>query len=434
MAAAPGASSASQDPIELDEEAKSLKLEQIKAEARKAIAESRKATLTAQLPTSSAEPLEGTVDVGEGAGLAGQVVAYRLLGRAATEIAAAVKTAKGSRPADVMVVEDRALVGSDWTHAAVSKQLGVETATVAEVLKMFPDPAEEPKRKFGATAIPAAALVVPQLLGAAASVIGMFRSNYAITSRNAEIGTTPLLAAVAQALLELEEVGVTVDRFTLSTEEGILDRFSYLQEQRRILEWRATRVKTEELQPATQLIADLRAQETNAATELDKGLGAAQVPPSLNELKARVEALQASVVSEELAIASTRTRITLAEAAMERVDAFTAAATAGDVPPLLTAALRERLHQRTGSNGAAHSHVLYVGVEGSGAETITRTNRFGSNGEVGFVGGLNVAYLLLDVASNALVAAGTIPLLGKVKYDLGDDRAGPLSEMLRPRD
>jgi hypothetical protein len=72
-----GSANAKPDPdhVPLDAEAKALKLEQTKAESRKAIAlseqaiaDAQKKTLLAKLPSSDVKPLEGKIDIGEKGG------------------------------------------------------------------------------------------------------------------------------------------------------------------------------------------------------------------------------------------------------------------------------------------------------------------------------------------------------------------------------
>ena len=110
----------------------------------------------------------------------------------------------------------------------------------------------------------------------------------------------------------------------------------------------------------------------------------------------------------------------VADAALARFDDFSTAATTGATPPLVAAALRERLH----GNDRAYTHVLFVGVEGSGAETITKKGLFRRSGQVGFVGGCEVSFLLLDLESGNVAAAGAVPLVGHLHYDLATGMPG----------
>src|SRR4051794_12626415 len=111
-----------QDDTVLDDEAKALKLAETKAKSRQAIAEAQKATMTAQFPASDLKPIEGKVDVGEKAGMIGELLALSLLKPAVEAIA------KGFGPGHrVLVVEGRDLLGSDWCYTLVDQQLKAQT-------------------------------------------------------------------------------------------------------------------------------------------------------------------------------------------------------------------------------------------------------------------------------------------------------------------
>ena len=124
-------------------------------------------------------------------------------------------------------------------------------------------------------------------------------------------------------------------------------------------------------------------------------------------------------------MADPRTMVAIAEAAIASFDSFATAVTTvaerSAHPPLVAAALRERLH----APDDEHTHVLFVGLKSAGGETITRRSLFGRSGEVGFLGGAHVSYLLLNVERNRTVAAGTQSLCRNLKYNPGDSRVHP---------
>src|SRR5215470_5298332 len=128
---APPASSADSE-IPLDDEAKRLKLEQVKAEARKAIAEAQKAALASQLPSPEFKSPEGTVDLSDKAGLVAQLVAYEMLNAAAKTIAnEVVEVAQKGHPGsklNLLLVDDRRLVATDWPYQIIHSQLTHESS------------------------------------------------------------------------------------------------------------------------------------------------------------------------------------------------------------------------------------------------------------------------------------------------------------------
>jgi hypothetical protein len=419
---ATGAPKAGDDQkVPLDDEAKRLELEKAKAEARKAIAEAQKATLAAQLPESETKPLEGKVDVGAGVGLVAQLLAYKLLTPAAATIAEAVKQHVSGKATQVLIVEDRALVATDWPFGALREQLKSHRETLEDAELMLkralgkePPPEEPPPEEFlFVPAIGAATAFV----GAAATLVGMFRTDYSIASRDVKIGTTPLVAAVARQLLS-SKIRVTVDQFGLLDENSvIIKRFWRTRKTRVDLERLSLELKNKKVQPADRRVEDLRAEWKSAYAAYEKALGEATTPPNLEELKNRASRLENELEQAETNAAPARSLVAQAESAIAQFDAFaTTVVTStkeGTYPPIVAAALREALHQ-----SPQQMHVLYVAIEGSGGETVTRRSLFGRSGQVGFMGGAEVSYLLLETRRSKVIAAGTETLLGHLKYDL----------------
>ena len=109
-----------------------------------------------------------------------------------------------------------------------------------------------------------------------------------------------------------------------------------------------------------------------------------------------------------------------ADAAIVRFDQLATTLTTATPPapaPLLAAALREGVHA---DEAKAFTHVLFVGVESAGGETITKRSFWPWRNSARFVGGMQLSYLMLDVKEKKLVAGGTKPLLGHIKFTLGD--------------
>ena len=413
--------------VALDNDARQLKLEQVKAEARQAIAEAQKAALVAQLPPSDVKPLEGKVDVGAGVGLVGQLVAYQLLGDAAATIVGVFRKG-GVKQANVLVVEDRLLVGTDWAYVTVRRQLGFQKKAIDDMLtELTPPQPGQPSGGFTATLLPAA-VAAPAVIGAAATLLGMFRTDYSITSRDVKIGTTPLIAAVANKLLD-DDHQVSVDYFSLVADAAIARDFFGVQAKRNELAQKNLSLKISNVLPADRRIEDLRAEMKDVWSALDKALtGEAKGTAQTEELRKRLETLKSTLAETEIESAPDRAKNSRAEAVIAQFDAFATAvttATGTGNPPLLMAALREGLHvpEDQSSTQARYSHVLFVGVEGGAAETITRRSLFRSSGQVGYMGGLQVSYLLHDVVQNRTVAGGTESLLAHLKYDLNHQKA-----------
>jgi len=431
------ATDSASDEVQLDAEAKRLKLEQTKAEARKAIAEAQQATLAAEIPTSDVKPLEGKVELGAGVGLLAALLAHAVLERGADEIVKALPLTHvegKSKGNTVLIVEDRALVESDWPYTMVSSQLEVLSDNLGKAETLLQPPTEKPHAPaVPATTeemlLPAAALAAaPALVGAVAGLIGMFKTDYSIASKDVTVGTTPLVAAVAGELLAAGHT-VIVDKFTLLAEESpLIKGFRDAREVRNNVYRLVSQLKSEQLDPADHRISTCRT-ELEAATKAyyDALAKAPATPPKdletpPKDLETRIGDLRRDLKEAEGDSASARWHVAFAEAAIGAFDTFTTAITSatgtGD-PPLIAAALREHLHMPKDV-----THVLYVGLESSGGETITRRSLFGRSGQVAYMGGTQISYMLLDVPNKNLVAAGTTSEAAYLPFDLKNAQPG----------
>lgn len=389
--------------------------EKAAADVRKAIADADKSeadAFKAALPASDVKPVEGKVDVGEGSGLVGQAVAYLLLDQGAAEIAAEVrdKLTDGDR---VLIVDDRDLAGNDWAYQMVSRQLAKEDAALQAVSNAFEaltqaDGEQGQGRRQLLTAAVAAVGAVSTILGAAAGIAGMFKSTYAISARAVTIGPTPLVAALASHFTDGK---ATVDGFSLR-DSKIVEDFWAARDKRLEVAKKAVELRAKTLDPADQRIEGQRDALKNARAELDKAIAGGSANDAL---KQHVRDSERAVEESVNSVVDERALIELSAAAVDRFDAFATTVTTGERPPLLAASVRERLHE----GDPKYTHVLFAAAEGAGAETITRQRSFG-NGEAGFLGGVELSYLLLKVETDAIEAAGTKPLLGHVKYKLKD--------------
>jgi hypothetical protein len=273
--------------------------------------------------------------------------------------------------------------------------------------------------------------VIPTLVGAAAGLIGMFRSNYSITGKEFAIGATPLVAAVAEKLLGLNPVpDLTVDQFSL-LDDQIITEFQAVLKKRLELDRLTQVAKGKTVQAADRELDDLR---TVLATAV-KALGDAKPESNIQLLREIITEVRKRIAGVDQTAAADRARVMLAEAVSARFDTFATEVTTspkdGGYPPLVRAAMRERLH----SANRKHTHVLFVGVEASGGEMITRQSYFAEQGVAVVMGGAQVSYLLLDLAGNKTVAAGSKTLLGHLKYDLknGETEFLERAELTPPR-
>lgn len=389
-----------------DPELQRLKQEKDRALARQAIADANQATLKALLPDPSSKPLAGTTDLGDKAGYVAELVAYSALDHLGAAIAASVWPELAAEPdtARVLLVEDRALVLADWPYLVVREQLDqfldtfraldsqltsqLDAAGQASTEEGDRPPAggllETPSAKpygllpflgLGPAGVAMGAVkAAPALLGAAADVVGMLKTDYKVVDRDVQFSWSSLAAAVADHLLDHSRGSgrenrpqIIVEGFELVPETRLFRDFQTAQDLRRDVE--------ERQQQLTSL--------TNPPKPAD---------------------------ADPVAVAGTA------------LDAFVKAVTLAPdkgVPPIIAAALRERLHTTEEAGSAPPVKlVLFVSVDSKGAEAVNQTGLFHESGRVAFLGGCHGSWLLLRLPDNVVVKAGSISKLTHVVYDL----------------
>ena len=438
--------------VELDAEGTRLALEEKKAQFRKGIAEARKAAVGAEFPALKTKAPEGKVDVGENVGLVGQLVACELLEDAADLVSNAFPNT-GRRRARVLIVNDRALLATDWTYHLFAAQLDHQIAALTGALGQWShhktiidlherasnddtvlliDALREQRKKEQALPEaeadgaehhaamnvlgPAALALAPLVIDSVASIVSLFRARYSFTSRAVTIGESPLVAEVAKKLMENRDV--TIDGFEL-LRTGIFHKFLATHRLRSKLAAAVLEAKASHIDPADKQIAAKRAVIGRLETRIAKAIEDSKPDGAIDGLEKRIEKLEQEIEDIEKADLVDRARVATADEVLAAFDAFSTAALDGDTPALAAAALHERLDSSDRS-GQGYTHVVFVDLEGAGAEALTKEQAVKS-GEIAFIGGAEVSWLILDVAQNKLVAAGAEPLLGSIKYQLNEN-------------
>jgi len=423
--------------------------ESAQAKARKEAADADKAQVDAKLaglPTVELKPREGKVELGDNVGLIADLVAHAMLDKAATRFAQQLEVVLADERAKVLLVDSPDLIGSDWPHKAIDSQLRRELQALTE-LKGRLSVGEAggggqldglmleretgvvtSARLFTAAGLPGALAIgkgISAAVGAAADVASLLRGDYEFAARPVSIGSAPLFAAISRRLIPHAKV-VNLDGFSTLGKSKLFAMFEQVMLLRSEVQLLAVAAKEEELAPADRVIERAKAaRETWNAALGNKEISA----ETLAELRRATLELEEQVDSGDLTSQpGTRALVAAAEAAVTRIDSFAEAVTKAPksgYPPLIAAAIRERLHAKR--NG--YTHVLYAAIESSGGETIVRKGFLKSR--VRFVGGAQVSYLLWDVRRKRMVAADTASVLGEVKMKLGMAREGakPLEDI-----
>lgn len=474
MASAPDQQPA---PPVLDEEARQLQLLHFKTGLRKQIADDQKAVSDAQAPatpTTDFNPLEGTVDVGAKVGLMADLLAHSVLRTGASKLVAALQheLPAGAR---VLVVEERGLLAADWPYRIVAEPLTHHLHALCSIVHRIhhavagpagtgteaPQPAPHPSPRessenlhvyymqtwgmraltdvagvaglgaagLGLAGLGPAALGVAgasALVGNLATLVGMFKTDYSVANRDVTIGGTPLVAAVVQALRsQAPATPVSVENFRTLQDSALLRRFygawslrSSLKSLQEQLSDHFDLAYEDELQEARW------AERKATASAYTQALAQVTEPAVLAGLEARREALDAEIRASMGQMRPVRALVATASDVGANFDVFATTVTTppkeGAYSPLVAAVLRERLHTEPGL-----THVLFVAAEAAGGEVITKHSAFGGSGDMGFLGGCQVSWLLYDIKQDTTTAGGTEPLLARLDYRL-DGKEAPV--------
>ena len=376
------------------------------------------------LPAPETKPLSGATTVKDGAGYPGELVAFSLLNDVTSSIVAAVNRAQASH---VFVVEDRALLDSEWAFVSVTTQLAATRERLekaASLLRAAAEP-EEDKAAAETLAVPpvvAALGALPKVVGGLADIVGMFRTNYAMSSRTMSPEGTPIAVQVANLLLtRTTGIGVSIDGFaTLGSDASeLLGELESMRSQRQQLETDTLPVRAR-VAKATSAIATLLKDRTATHASLLKVLEADKDGARLQE---RLAALDDQIATHQSASAQDVATLSVVDAAVADYDAFETAirtSPSGERSPLLSALARELLHRTNGP-----SHVLFVSVDSVGADVAAPQSQLAPTDHVRYFGGMQVSYLLYDVRKGKLVAAEVERRLASAKLDLKTGQLTP---------
>jgi hypothetical protein len=402
------------DDVELDDEAKELKLREIKAKSRKAIAE-------AEQPVGESKGRTGTVDTGEkgGASLVSVMAAERLSEAAAS---IAQKVAAATRDGWILIVEDRAVAENDVVYTEVTARLAAfETA--------FDKALESKNAVMDTLAVPLAAIVGFAQLGA--DLIAMFKADYKVSGRDVTVNRVALVAEVARNLLAKNRK-VVLSGFGVVEQSKVLATFTRIAKKRYALDRWAAQEKNERVDPKLREIESTSAYMSELRTAKVKALGEGKTKEAESlgsEMKQAEETLKGLLTDPNLARA--RADISAASTLVAGFDSYAVALTTvpqgAKYAPIHAAALREQLRREFGvdstdakSKGALklRAYVLYLEVTSAGGDTVTRSGAVFTDAKSAFLGAVQGTYLLAS-ADGEMVASGAVTKFGGMTYELG---------------
>lgn len=406
------------------------------AEADKAKTEAESAAFAAAFPKGTAKPREGKVEIEGKVGLVGDLIAHSMTRRAAEEIRNDLLGLLDKDEDKVLLVSSPDLIGSDWPYMAIVEQLhqhkleleqtkdrltglaGLKFA--AEEMQGEVRPSlEEPAMVRSVVSGAGVGKILQAGLSAVnsfAEIAALFRADYKINARDVSIGSSPLLAAVAHFLVG-QAKEVNVEGFSLLKGSQLFQDFTAVANLRLEVQRLATELKESTVTPADRT-AELEKEARKAYLEALT----AEKPPgeaALGVLRDRMRELHCRL-DATWDRAAERAEVAVAETVLKNFDSFATSLLKPPeegYPPLIAAAIRERLHAPQG-----YTHVLYAGTEAAGGETITRSTFLRTS--MRSLGGAQVSYLLWSVKEERLLAADSKPFLATAKLRLGSGFIG----------
>jgi hypothetical protein len=417
------AESASQTPeFELDQEAKDLKVEQSKAESRKAIAEANAATRKAVAPAGATAPLAGDVTFDAKSGSLVSVVAARQLEAAAATIAKRVALTVGEGAA-VLLIEDRQIAQDDAVFEEVNARLiSLRSEFAAAAAALVPPPTGTTTAVIPLAVVAAGLSTAIGLAQLGADLIAMFRTDITVSGRDVSVDRLALFAEVAE---ELREHGVptALAGFGLVGKTQTLAKFAELLKVRTELQ-AAVGAKQQSISShqrridglLTRLEAQNAALDKARAEDVEKAARIADVVAGIDAELAILEA-EPSYRAARVAIDSARDTVT-------RFDAFAvvvaSVAEGSKSSPLVAAALREAVRDGIEINGAKRpiTHILHLTVTSAGGDIITKKNRFASP-DSAFLGAVQATYFLGDLQGR-IASSGAVTKFGSAQFDFDE--------------
>ncbi|MBI5103849.1 MAG: hypothetical protein HZB46_02460 [Solirubrobacterales bacterium] len=427
-------------PLTLDAEAQALRLAKYKAEARKAIA----AADAGLLYQPKATPVKGETTIGEKAGSLLGNLALRGIGQLGEHIAIDVdqQMERTAKPHVVLIVSATGVAAGDAAHAEITTRLDWFAERFAEAqaaLEAAPPIPQPQPASGGATtaALPLLALAAAagqagaagmSVLGLAADVVSMFKSDYAVTAREISVEFEALAAVVARELRE-RDVAAVVDGFHLLEGSETLAAFGGLQAARWALEETVAERQALDLTATADAITALRTRIGAVGAAIDKARAAGEDAAAANG-EAQLAVLQQDLAAIQTAEYLARTaQIATAKALIAAFDGFAGAITKaadGATTPLVAAALRDVIHHGVKTTPDAQQrtpigHLLYLSVSSSGGEQITRTGLFANNERLGLVASVQATYLLAD-ATGVVLTGGSDGAASHARFNVKDNR------------
>lgn len=381
----------------------------------KAVADARAAATDA--PTKALESLtsgltgleRGTTTVGD-TPLFTTVLTQRSLAAAATNVVTEVKPAlvEGS---PVLIVTDEDQASSDAAYLLVTTGLDQIQATIEDALGKMNTPKKLEGMGVGVAA--AAAAVLPPILSG-------LTSNRSLTGSTSSIDPALTVASVTSGLRK-QGIDVIIDDFRvldassriIELEKGVREHRTQLNDE--LVKRTAERDLADQQRGDAQLMIDELTKHL-ATPDLEAGARTRLEGELRNAKNNRDKHLQTSLAAS--------TFVEHAVAVLEKTDTFLTAIRAvpdgGSRSQVVSAMLREIVHGASDQVGPSAPRVVFLRATGGSISQLVDDRPFLFKDRFHAIGNATIAFWVLDVSTNMIVAAGACNGGAQIKGKVGD--------------
>lgn len=425
--------------VKLDREGRELQLLEVKAKSRQAIAEANAATLKAGLYEAQSKPKTTGTTVDEKAGSMVDVAAARALEAVAEHFSKTIDEHLEDGSV-VLIVEHRRLAETDapyadirarftWFNEEFDRWIGDLEPSAAQTTPPAQTADDDVRQVMFALPIAAGITSAIQigsaamsLVGLGADLVGMFKTNYAISGRDVALDQASFSALMARGLNH-RNITVIVDGFVPLAESVLIRSFNELRTKRNKLESIVAQGRARDVGPTQRLIDRYLSRIEAAEAEFDKAVSGGKPFGDKARLVNKLRDELAGIETAEFL--DVRARLDNATVLVSSLDQYltliTTVPEGQTYPPIVAAAIREPLHLGIGSGDspAKVTHVLYAGLVASGGDVATESNHFKKDDWITVVGSARATFTLVDTRGAVVCASARGEVMGG-KYDFGD--------------
>ena len=352
-----------EEPNEIDERIEELKKQLELQELEQKLAEAKKATIEAQYPKGTTQPLEGTITTSEKFGYIAEIVSYQAMSEKTIQVAKEIDT-KLTDKHKVLIVDKLDLSSCDIPLIQIENQFPYFNDIIEKQTEHNKKLLEEVKALDVAPALLIPAVV--SVVGSIADIMGFFRTNYSITGQEFTLKNDALTANIAKNLSKPKKY---ILNFQIIEKSKIIEDFvTFLKNK---LELEKTKDKLKHKSKEIRVCSKTTPQSQKDLTEIE-----------------------AAIIDSE----------TIISACNDFVKSITTVAEEGSLSLLVQAAVRSFIREKE------ITHILYLNIVSSGGEAITKQSSVARVLNTSFIGGSAFAYILAEKDGKIIMSDTAVSL------------------------